>query len=119
MKHIFVKASAVMLAAGVLAGCQTAPASLYQWGAYQPQVYQHFKGESPNEQIVAMEKDLQRMSKSGTHAPPGFHAHLGMLYSMVGRSDLVALEFEEEKRLFPESATYMNRLLETMGKGTN
>jgi len=119
MKHIFVKASVLMLAAGTLAGCHTANPSLYQWGSYQPQVYQHFKGESPNEQIVAMEKDLQRMSKAGTKAPPGFHAHLGMLYSMVGRSDQVASEFEEEKRLFPESATYMNRLLETMSKGSN
>ena len=119
MKHIFVKASAAMLAAGVLAGCHTANPSLYQWGSYQPQVYQHFKGESPNEQIAALEKDLQRMNTSGRKAPPGFHAHLGMLYSMVGRNDLVASEFQEEKRLFPESTTYMDRLLETMSKGSN
>lgn len=119
MKHIFVKASAVMLAAGILAGCKTAPATIYQWGSYQPQVYQHFKGESPNEQISALEQDLQRMNASGKPAPPGFHAHLGMLYSMVGRNDLVASEFEEEKRLFPESTAYMDRLLGTMSKGSN
>jgi hypothetical protein len=119
MKHIIIKASVVLFAAGILGGCKTAPASLYQWGSYQPQVYQHFKGESPNEQIAALEKDLQRMNSSGKNAPPGFHAHLGMLYSMVGRNDLVAAEFEEEKRLFPESTTYMDRLLETMSKGSN
>lgn len=119
MKDIFVKASIAMFAAGVLAGCHTASPNLYQWGSYQQQVYQNFKGESPNEQITALEKDLQRMNATGTKAPPGFHAHLGMLYSMVGRSDLVAAQFQEEKRLFPESATYMDRLLETMSKGSN
>lgn len=119
MKHIVIKASILMLAAGVLAGCRTSNPGLYQWGSYQPQVYQHLKGESPNDQIATLEKDLQRMNADGRKAPPGFHAHLGMLYSMVGRNDLVATEFQEEKRLFPESATYMDRLLETMSKGKN
>lgn len=119
MKQIFFKASIMMLAAGVIAGCRTSNPGLYQWGSYQPQVYQHLKGESPNEQIATLEKDLQRMNAAGSKAPPGFHAHLGMLYSMVGRNDLVAAEFQEEKRLFPESTTYMNRLLETMSKGSN
>jgi len=119
MKHIFVKASVVMLAAGVLAGCRTSQPGLYQWGSYQPQVYQHFKGESPNEQIAVLEKDLRRINTLGRKPPPGFHAHLGMLYSMVGRNDLVAAEFQEEKRLFPESTIYMDRLLESMSKGSN
>lgn len=118
MKFKFVKASAVALAACVLAGCQGNP-SLYQWGSYQPQVYKHLNGESPNQQIADLEKDLQQMASAGKKPPPGFHAHLGMLYSVVGRNELVAGQFQEEKRLFPESATYMNRLLETMGKGRN
>lgn len=116
MKDKLVKASALALTACVLAGCQSQP-TIYQWGSYQPQVYQHLKGESPNQQIEALEKDLQLMKAAGKKAPPGFHAHLGMLYSMVGRNDLSAAEFQEEKRLFPESATYMNRLLGTMAKG--
>lgn len=119
MKSIFVKASILMLAAGVLAGCRTSNPGLYQWGSYQPQVYQHLKGESPNEQIATLEKDLQRMNAAGNKAPPGFHAHLGMLYSMVGRNELVVAEFQEEKRLFPESTIYMDRLLGTMSKGSN
>lgn len=118
MKPQFFKASIAALAACVLAGCQTNQA-LYQWGDYQPQVYQQLKGESPNQQIEALEKDLKSLTAAGKKAPPGFHAHLGMLYSMVGRNDLVAAEFMEEKRLFPESATYMNRLLSTMGKAQN
>jgi hypothetical protein len=49
--------------------------------------------------------------------PPGFHAHLGMLYSMTGKSnDQIAAQFEDEKRLFPESTVYMDFLLAKMKK---
>ena len=105
-------------AIGLLVGCQTPTKPLYQWTAYQPQVYQHFKGESPLQQIDALEKDLQVMKSAGNAAPPGFHAHLGMLYAMVGRSDQVSAEFDSEKRLFPESAAYMDLLLQKTKKGT-
>lgn len=117
MKIKLINAPAVALAAFALVGCQTPTPPIYQWGAYEPQLTQHFKGESPDQQIVVMEKQLQTAGARGKQVPPGFHAHLGMLYSMAGRPGQVAAQFEEEKRLFPESEPYMNRLLETMGKG--
>jgi hypothetical protein len=117
MKITLFNAPAVALAAFVLVGCRTAPVTLYQWGAYEPQLTGHFKGESPVQQIAVMEKHLQAVKAQGKQVPPGFHAHLGMLYSMAGRSDQVVAEFQEEKRLFPESEPYMNRLLDTIGKG--
>jgi hypothetical protein len=113
----FTYAPAVALAAFMLVGCQTAQPALYQWSSYEPQVNGHFKGESPVQQIAAMEKQLQTVSARGQQVPPGFHAHLGMLYSMAGTPDQVAAHLQEEKRLFPESEPYMNRLLETLGKG--
>ena len=116
MKIKLINAPAVALAAFVLVGCQTAPPSLYQWDSYEPQLTGHFKGESPVQQIALMEKQLQTVSAEGKQVPPGFHAHLGMLYSMAGRPDLVAAQFQEQTRLFPESEPYMNRLLETVGK---
>lgn len=113
-----IRSAAVMAAAAVmLAGCQTAPPTLYQWGSYQPQVYQHFKGESPLQQIAAMEKDLQTIGAKGAKAPPGFHAHLGMLYTLAGTADQVRVELETEKTLFPESAAYMDFLLGKLKKG--
>jgi hypothetical protein len=112
MTSALIKAAALALLAGfALTGCHTAPKTMYQWGGYQPQVYQHFKGESPDQQIAVLEKDLQTISAQGTTAPPGFHAHLGMLYALAGKQDQVATEFETEKKLFPESATYMDFLL--------
>lgn len=110
-------AASLALAAAVLSGCATPPKTLYQWEGYQPQVYQYLKGESPEQQIAAMEKDLQAISAKGSSAPPGFHAHLGMLYSVAGKPDQVVTQFEDEKKLFPESAAYMDFLLGKMKKG--
>jgi hypothetical protein len=117
MKIKLINATALALAAVVLVGCQTAQPSLYQWGSYEPQLKGHFKGESPDQQIAAMEQHLQTASAQGKRVPPGFHAHLGMLYSLAGRPGQVAAQFQEEKRLFPEAEPYMNRLLATLDKG--
>lgn len=111
------RAAMLALAAAVLTGCATPPKTLYQWEGYQPQVYQYLKGESPEQQIAAMEKDLQTISAKGNNVPPGFHAHLGMLYSVAGKPDQVVTQFEDEKKLFPESAAYMDFLLGKMKKG--
>lgn len=120
MTHTLVKKSAAvaaLLACAVLTGCATAPKTLYQWEGYEPQVYQYLKGESPDQQIAAMEKDLQTISAKGRSVPPGFHAHLGMLYSVAGKPDQVVTQFEDEKKLFPESAGYMDFLLAKVKKG--
>lgn len=108
--------SLILAGSALLAGCQSAPKTMYQWDAYQPQVYQHFKGESPDQQIAILEKDLQTMNAKGTLPPPGYHAHLGLLYSIAGKGDLVAPQFENEKKLFPESSTYMDFLLNKIKK---
>lgn len=105
------------LAGAMLAGCATPPKTLYQWDGYQPQVYEYFKGESPEQQIAEMEKALQTISAKGASVPPGFHAHLGLLYSVAGKPDQVATQFEDEKKLFPESAAYMDFLLGKAKKG--
>jgi len=119
--HItIIKRAGLMLAlagAACLTGCASPPKTLYGWDGYQPQVYQHFKGESPDQQIAEMEKSLQTISARGAAVPPGFHAHLGMLYSSTGKLDQMVVQFEDEKKLFPESAAYMDFLLAKVKKG--
>ncbi|KWO08469.1 hypothetical protein WM26_23855 [Burkholderia cepacia] len=100
-------------AAMLLTGC-AAPTTppLYQWNGYQPQVYEYFKGQSsPQQQIDALEKALQEIRAKGNKPPPGFHAHLGMLYASVGNGQQATQSFEAEKALFPESASYMDFLM--------
>lgn len=105
-----------LVAAGVLlTGCaanRPTTAPLYQWDGYQQQVNEYFKGQtSPQQQIDAMEKSLEQIRAKGDTPPPGFHAHLGMLYASVGKDQRAQLELLAEEQLFPESSSYMDFLL--------
>lgn len=112
-----VKLALTLTAVATVAGCQTAPTTLYQWESYQPQVYEYFKGEPKEAQVEALERDLQKINASGRKAPPGYHAHLGMLYLSMGKDDQMVQELRTEKALFPESATYMDMLLKNAKTG--
>lgn len=107
IKHV-----AALVAALALSACVQAPKPLYGWGSYQGQVYEHLKGTAgPEQQITALEADLQRQRAEGAAPPPGFHAHLGLLYAALGKDDAALRELQTEKTLFPESAHYIDFLL--------
>lgn len=115
MKH----GAGLLALALLLSGCaQQGNTSLYHWAGYQEQVYEHFKndGSGPEAQIAALEASLQQARAKDQTPPPGFHAHLGMLYAEIGKADQVRQEFETEKALFPESAPYMDFLLRNAQK---
>ncbi|NBF04630.1 DUF4810 domain-containing protein [Pseudomonas sp. Fl5BN2] len=106
-----------LLGSVLLAGC-SGPKTLYQWETYQSQTYEYFKGEEAKEaQVEALERDLQKIKSTGKAVPPGYHAHLGMLYAGLGKDDQMVQQFNTEKALFPESARYMDFLLENAKKG--
>jgi hypothetical protein len=110
-----VKLALLMSGALVLGACATKPA-LYSWGPYENQVYAHFKNESPEEQILILERHAQETQASGKQLPPGYRAHLGLLYAKVGREGEFFAALEQEKTFFPESAPYVDRLLLTVKK---
>lgn len=99
-----------------LTGCVQAPKGLYQWDGYQDQLYEHFKGDrqSPAEQVRVLEAQAQKARGSGMALPPGFRAHLGMMYLRLGREDEARRLLEAEKASFPESTQYMDFLLKRL-----
>ncbi|MFJ2486264.1 DUF4810 domain-containing protein [Pseudomonas sp. NPDC087639] len=106
-----------LAASALLAGC-AGPQTLYQWEGYEPQVYEYFKSETPKEaQAEALEADLQKIRSTGKAVPPGYHAHLGLLYLSMGKDDQMVQQFRTEKTLFPESGTYMDFLLKNAKTG--
>lgn len=105
-----------VLACLLLAGCAQQK-TLYQWEGYQQQVYQYLKGEPKEQQIEVLEADLQKIKAQDGAVPPGYHAQLGLLYSSLGKDDQMVQQFQTEKALFPESATYMDFLLNNAKKG--
>ncbi len=98
----------------LLSACQTTPA-LYYWGSYEDQLYNMYNkpGNAPPElQIDQLSNDISRAENSGKKIAPGVHAHLGLMYAMVGNMAAAEAAFTNEKRLYPESATLLDGLLQ-------
>jgi hypothetical protein len=94
----------------VLSGCAT-QSSLYRWGNYDSQVYEHLKNTgSVEQQIAALEKTLNTGNQT-QNPGPGIHAHLGLLYAKSGQDNLMRKHWELEKALYPESAAYLDFLM--------
>ncbi len=99
-----------------LTGCATPRPPLYAWDDYQPQVYQYLKDDGntdPHQQLITLEKTRQRIQAQGKALPPGYRAHMALLYSKAGDSERTVQQLTEEKQSFPESATFMDQLLQT------
>lgn len=102
-----------LLAVACLGGCATRQEPLYHWGGYQGQVYGHLTGDKgPEEQIETLEAEAEKARAQGKALPPGYRAHLAMLYGQTGRSEQMRSGLEAEKAQFPESATFMDFLLQ-------
>jgi len=111
----FISLASALGLAVLLTGCAgSAPKPLYHWDGYQSQVYNYLRNEgaSDQEQILVLEKGLAH------HAalPPGYLAHLGLLYLHTGRTADALLAWEKEKAAFPESAQYIDYLIGNMKK---
>jgi len=105
--------------AALLAGCAgNASKSLYSWNGYEKQVYSYLRSEgaSNEEQILALEKGRTESGARNAALPPGYLAHLGLLYLHTGRTDDALRAWEEEKTAFPESARYIDYLIGNMKK---
>jgi hypothetical protein len=107
---------AAMAMGSVLIGCAQAPRQRYHWEGFQGQLYEYFKADSssPEEQLRVLDAQVQKARASGAALPPGFRAHLAMIYLRLGRDGEAKQELEAEKANFPESTQYMDFLLKRM-----
>ena len=100
----------------VLVGCVQAPKPMYHWEGFQGQLYEHFNADrsSPEDQLRILDSQAQKARARGAALPPGFRAHLAMIYLRLGRDGEAKQELEAEKENFPESEQYMDFLLKRM-----
>lgn len=101
-----------------LTGCANRK-QLYSWNDYQSHVYAYLKNDgksSAEEQILEMEEGIQEAAAEGRKVPPGYHAHLGLLYLNAGKTDQALAAWQQEKALFPESTKYIDFLIANMKK---
>jgi len=103
----------VLLACAALAGCATKQPSLYQWERYQSNVDAYFRADklSLNTQTQLMEEDLQKIRTNNGVVPPGYYAHLGLLYAQQGKLNEFSQQMRAEKTQYPESEKFMDFLL--------
>lgn len=103
-----------------LAGCQT-HRPLYYWGNYEAMGYLSYsKPEKATleNQRQELEEDIEKAKGRNLAVHPGLHAQLGYVYYQLGRIDDAVGEFEKEKTLFPESAIFMDRMIQK-ARGTS
>jgi len=115
-----VRALAACALAGLLVACAQAPKPLYAWDAYQPTVYAYLKGEDADYTVQAqtLERDVELARASHAALPPGFHAHLGLLYLKLGMGAKAVEQWQAEKLAFPEGAPFMDFLLRNTAVNT-
>ncbi|MFW1851171.1 DUF4810 domain-containing protein [Acinetobacter guillouiae] len=100
-----------------LVGCASGPQSLYSWGGYPQQTYLMLavpEKTSPQQQILALEKDVEKAKAKNAAVPPGLYAHLGLLNLNIQNGPRAIEYFELERQIYPESTVLMDRLLKKM-----
>lgn len=102
------------LAALLLCACQSNP-SLYQWGGYEPMLYQGYKDPANMEVMKAKLQDhIAAMEKSNQKVAPGLYAELGTLYLQGGAQDKAIALYERERDTWPESRGLMTAMIQNL-----
>lgn len=117
MKRLLLLAGCVL----TFVGCQS-QRQLYYWGNYEAVNYLGYsKPEKATLEIQRekLEEDVEKAKGHNLAAHPGLHAQLGYIYYQLGRFDEAIRAFTAEKTQFPESTTFMDRMIEkTKGDST-
>ncbi|MCK4874050.1 MAG: DUF4810 domain-containing protein [Phycisphaerales bacterium] len=97
-----------------LLGC--GPGTIYDWGSYEGSVLRMYTSEnfSVETEIRTLSGEVEEAAREEKLVPPGKYAHLGYLYYLTGDHDAARRSFEAEKAAFPESAAFMDRMLEQL-----
>jgi len=106
--------AASMAVTAMLAGCAQTRPPLYRWGAYEDLIYDMYENPGkaePGEQITRLTGDIERTHAEGKRVPPGVHVHLGYMYYIQGNESAALEEFNTERELFPESATFVDGMI--------
>jgi hypothetical protein len=108
---------AVLPVAMSLAACAQQK-TMYDWQSYQPAVYSYLKDDGADyaAQASVMEKNIETARSANQALPPGFHAHLGMLYLKMGSGDKAVEQLQNEKLAFPEGTPFMDFLMRNSGQ---
>ena len=103
----------------LLTGLGCGPSYMYQWGEYQEMLYAAYIEPGSvdiQDEIGRLSDQVERTEQSGKLVPPGLRAHLASLLYQTGDEEGSASLFLAEKEAFPESAVFVDGMIERMGR---
>lgn len=109
----------LLLLLATLTGCQSS--WRYDWGNYESSVAALYASPSDTpgygEHIQRLQEEIRhtqsrKKANEPSRVPPGKFAQLGYLYALQGDSHNARINLEQEKTLYPESARFVDSLLE-------
>ena len=117
-----IKLAGVALVGSLLVACaEPGPKPpVYAWGGYEDQIYNMYAspGEAtPEAQVDQLSAGLEEAESAGLQAGPGVYAHLGYMQYLTGNTNAARDAFERERALYPESATFIDGMLNRLGEG--
>jgi|WetSurMetagenome_2_1015567.scaffolds.fasta_scaffold105519_3 hypothetical protein len=110
----------VLLVLVVVLCSSCAQTGLYSWKDYQKTSYNYYKKQSP-ESTAALIATYKKMIASEQTSkrqvvPPGIHAEYGYLLLQNGSKDEGIEQLKREVELYPESGTFVNRIIKLAEK---
>ncbi len=90
---------------------------MYQWGEYQDLLYAAYMEPGSvdvQDEIGRLSDQIERTEQADELVPPGVRAHLASLLYQTGDAEGSASMFLAEKEAFPESAVFVDGMIERM-----
>ena len=93
--------------------------SSYQWDSYSGPAFGRSRAGPETKKFEAtLERIIERSDAAGRRTPPGVLAEYGYLFFKRGEMESAVRYFEREAREWPESAAFMNRMIEQAKQGS-
>lgn len=97
----------------MLGGCVTQHAAKYDWGSYNPALYTYYKDPAKAAELMASLQAIINSTNAGRGTvPPGVYAEYGYLQLQQGKSQEAVASFQAEEQHWPESKTFMDRMIQ-------
>ncbi|MHC4201988.1 MAG: DUF4810 domain-containing protein [Planctomycetota bacterium] len=103
--------------AALVSGCMSGTYSYY-WGSYEDSVHGMClkeKGYDSGKEFERLTREIERTEASRWRlVPPGKYMYVGYLHYLAGDREAAKSYFLKEKEWFPESARFVDGMLERM-----
>ncbi len=110
IRHCALPGLAILAA---LTGCGSP--TIYRWGGYETSIralYADAGQKSLARQMSALAREVEAARHGGRNLPPGVRAHLGYICYLNGYPEAAAEYLHAEREAFPESARFVEVVLE-------